>query len=258
MMEFVQAMAGKEPVVNAGDYIQDDLLYCGQCHTPKQARLELFGRVQTVSVMCKCEDEEYRKERERRQRERRYLEISEHPAMAFDLRIQSDGCHEKVKRYLQKWPDMLKKNIGLLLWGDVGTGKTSSAAYVVTQLRRAFVPCLMTSFSKLISVQNPVPALGTFDLLVLDDLGAERQSDFMLEKVYEIVNDRVNVKKPMIVTTNISLAEMKKPPELKYARLYDRILSVCVPIRFQGTSFRQNKKVQIFEEASRILGGTDE
>jgi DNA replication protein DnaC len=188
-------------------------------------------------------------------RETRYARTMGNPATALDLRITSAHCDERIKRYLSKWPEMQQKNIGLLLWGDVGTGKTSSAAYVVEKLKEQKIPCLMTSLSKLANADfgANIGSLRVFDLLVLDDLGAERQNDYMLEKAHEIIDDRVNAKKPMILTTNLDMNELKSPKDLKYRRMYDRILSVCVPIRFQGVSHRAEQKEDILAEARRFL-----
>ena len=43
----------------------------------------------------------------------------------------------------------------------------------------------------------------------------------------------------MIITTNLKLAELKNPPDLAHARIYDRILERCAPILFAGKNFRE-------------------
>ena len=53
------------------DYIEDGLIHCGKCHTPKQCRVELFGQVRTPMCLCQCEKEKRdREEAEFRHRER--------------------------------------------------------------------------------------------------------------------------------------------------------------------------------------------
>ncbi len=74
---------------------------------------------------------------------------------------------------------------------------------------------------------------------MLDDLGAERNTSFGKERVFEVVDKRLLSGKPMIVTTNIPLSVMKQAANLDDRRIFDRILEVCVPIMFDGDSFHK-------------------
>ena len=76
-------------------------------------------------------------------------------------------------------------------------------------------------------------------MLVIDDLGVERQSDFALEQVYTVIDERYKSGKPMIITTNIPLEELRNPADIRYSRIYDRILESCVPIQLGGPSRRK-------------------
>ena len=75
---------------------------------------------------------------------------------------------------------------------------------------------------------------------IIDDLG-ERGTGFALEQMFEVIDSRCRSKKPMIITTNLTLHEMRNPPDLAYARIYDRILERCAPILFNGENFRKQK-----------------
>lgn len=77
------------------------------------------------------------------------------------------------------------------------------------------------------------------NLLILDDLEAERDTSFGKERVFDVINKRLLTGKPMIVTTNIPLSVMKQAADLNDRRIFDRILEVCVPIRFDGENFRK-------------------
>ena len=72
------------------------------------------------------------------------------------------------------------------------------------------------------------------DLLILDDLGVERNTSYGKECVFDVVNRRLLSGKSMIITTNITLSAMQKATDLDDRRIYDRILEVCVPILFNG------------------------
>ena len=67
------------------------------------------------------------------------------------------------------------------------------------------------------------------ELLILDDLGAERNTSFGKERVFDVVDKRLLTGKPMIVTTNIPLSVMKQAADLDDCRIFDRILEACVP-----------------------------
>ena len=92
------------------------------------------------------------------------------------------------------------------------------------------------------------------DLLILDDLGAERNTSFGKERVFDVVDKRLLTGKPMIVTTNIPLSVMKQAADLDDRRIYDRIVEVCVPIMFDGDSFRKSTAADNLKTAARLLG----
>ena len=103
-----------------------------------------------------------------------------------------------------------------------------------------------------------IDRLNKHNLLIIDDLGMERNTEYALEQVYNIIDSRYRTKKPLIVTTNLSITEIKGANDTAHKRIYDRILEMCIPIKFNGESIRrtiaQNKKdyiKNIFEEASQ-------
>ena len=77
-------------------------------------------------------------------------------------------------------------------------------------------------------------------LLVIDDFGMERGTEYALERIYNIIDGRYRSRKPLIVTTNLTLTELKKPQDTAHARIYDRLLELCTPIACTGPSMRKN------------------
>ena len=69
-----------------------------------------------------------------------------------------------------------------------------------------------------------------------------------------MVDKRLLTGKPMIVTTNIPLSVMKQTADLDDRRIFDRILEVCVPIRFDGENFRKSTAADNLNPAARLLG----
>ena len=89
--------------------------------------------------------------------------------------------------------------------------------------------------------QNVLESLNRYSLLVLDDLGAERSTEYMQEIVYNIVDWRYRSGKPMIVTTNLTGEQMKATDNIQLQRIYDRIFERCLPIEVNGQSRRKQK-----------------
>lgn len=242
-----------------GDYTEDGLLYCGKCHTKKQCRVEYGGRVKIVSCLCKCKEEERDREEEERKKQEQLERIRQKRLSGIhDANIRGwtfdkdDGkapdVMDKAKKYYSNWSKMYEDNIGLLLFGDVGTGKTFFAACIANALIDDGVPVMMTNFSKIINALSGfniedknayINSFNNYKLLIIDDLGVERQSDFAMEQVYNIIDNRYKNGQPVIVTTNISIEDIKNPADIKYKRIYDRILEMTIPIKVSGQSRRE-------------------
>lgn len=170
----------------------------------------------------------------------------------------------KARAYVDKWSDMLCQNIGLLLWGEVGTGKTFVAACIANALIEQHVSVKMTNFSSILNdlfaegdKNKYLDRLNDHKLLIIDDLGIERDTEYALEQVYNIIDARYKSNYPLIVTTNLSLAELKNPTDTAHKRIYDRVLEMCVPIKFIGENFRKEKAGVKIETAKRLLETED-
>lgn len=261
-----------------GDYIgEDGLLYCGKCHTRKQCKVVIMDSTRIMPVMCDCEraksDAEERaleeqKHREKVERLRRdCFQPESLLAKAREWRFEADERRDPrisnaMRRYAEQWDEMKRQNIGLLLYGPVGTGKTFFAGCIANEVLQRGKSVKMTSFDQIVNTmqgmysgrQEYLDKLVSYSLLIIDDLGAERGSDYMLEQVYSVVNARYQVGLPLIVTTNIPIEEIKEPAELKYRRIYDRILERCHPVKVDGPSRRREAVKASFAERNELLG----
>ena len=84
-----------------------------------------------------------------------------------------------------------------------------------------------------------VDRLCRYPLLIIDDFGMERDTDYALEQVYNIIDSRYRSKRPLIITTNLTLDEIRHPQDVAHARIYDRVLEMCVPVSCFDTSIRK-------------------
>ena len=149
----------------------------------------------------------------------------------------SDVC----RRYVENWAEMKAQNIGILFYGDVGTGKSFLACAIANALLERLVSVSVTNFPRILNSlqgsfdderQKRIDRLQHYSLLVIDDLGVERDTSYSVEQVYNVVDTRARSGKPVIITTNLSLKDLENPPSLAYKRIYDRVLEMC-PIRLK-------------------------
>ena len=223
--------------------------------------------------MCKCAAERReREEAERREYERMsYMTMLRSEAFRdipaalwrFDAVPAMTAQLAKVKQYAENWDSFKRDEIGLLLFGDVGTGKTYAAGCIANALIDRLESVLFVGMSDVVNRMQGnfgtdrdhyMKTLMRPDLLILDDLGAERNTSFGKERVFDVVDKRLLTGKPMIVTTNIPLSVMKQAADLDDRRIFDRILEVCVPIMFDGDSFRKSTAADNLKTAARLLG----
>lgn len=288
LMKGIAARGLRNQKRNPGDYEgPDGLLVCGKCGEPKQRIMNFSTPTENdpshtselvVTTMCRCEmeEEERRKKEEQAERDmervRKLRKVSLMDEKFFDSTFElfkvtkyNERNLKLCRRYAEKFDAMMEKNQGLVLWGDVGTGKSFAAACIANYLLNRRVPVIMTSFVELLKViqsgrENETELLARFNhakLVIFDDLGAERGTDYALEKVYNIIDSRYRKKLPMILTTNLTLDEMKGELDIRYRRIYDRIFEICYPMQFTGPSWRKREASRRFDEMKKLLEEED-
>lgn len=114
---------------------------------------------------------------------------------------------------------------------------------------------LIESQTKGVSGEPPAPAYGRYGNIYLSDTEyAELQADFpdRLERLIEEMS-RYRSGKPLIVTTNLTLAELQHPKDTAHTRIYDRLTEMCPPVRFTGGNFRKGKAQSKLERLKTLL-----
>lgn len=94
-------------------------------------------------------------------------------------------------------------------------------------------------------------------LLVLDDLGAERDTPFAKEQLCSIIDQRSESGLPLVVTTNYSVRDMESSTDPAQQRIFDRLRAACVPVSVTGESRRREIGARKISEARVILEGAD-
>ena len=162
---------------------------------------------------------------------RRFLEVSfdREPIVSLDPIVL-----RQVRAFVRSIDEHLDGGRGLWFDGAVGTGKTSLAILVAKAAKDAGrsyavypVPRLLAEIKRTFDRDASDTYLGFFrrlctvDVLVLDDLGAEKQTEWVLEQLYSIVNERWQDRRSIVVTTNIPDADPEAPARLLQASARD-------------------------------------
>lgn len=173
---------------------------------------------------------------------------------------------EQARKYVAHWEQMRMDNLGLLFWGRPGNGKTFAAACIANALLER--DGLESSTVKMITfatIINKLPGMSaqdkewylegfrSCDLLILDDFGMERQTDYAREQLFQLIDGRYLARRPLILTTNLSLRELKQPVDLAQQRIFDRVLEMCVPVCFDGESLRQQKAKENLQRYKALI-----
>jgi DNA replication protein DnaC len=183
---------------------------------------------------------------------RRFLEVSfeREPIVSLDPVVL-----RQVRTFVRSLEDNLDAGRGLWFDGPVGTGKTSLAILVAKAAKQAGrsyavypVPRLLAEIKRTFDRDASDSYLGFFrrlcsvDLLVLDDLGAEKQTEWVLEQLYSIVNERWQDRRSIVVTTNIP-DEDREAPTVALRASVRELRSVVSGGRYDGRDLDELRRI---------------
>lgn len=244
---------------------------CSECGTPKEHVIKFLDHYKKVPVACKCDITEYRAMNEKAEHvdRMRKLDLLRKYSLMDAAFSQCTFENWKIddtnkvwyklgKKYCEEWQLMKRDNIGMMLHGATGTGKTYLSFCIANELLKQGVPVIATSSINVINKvyesyssygdEGEVGIINQFknaSLVVLDDLGAEHEGKTGKEKqiIYSLIDTRIRLQLPIIITTNL------KPEQLKnkltgadgIARTYDRIIEACPQIEMTGKAYRVEK-----------------
>lgn len=269
MFEHLQLYKNAPAKPREGDFKNNQgLLFCGKCRQARECFIEYpkgSGKniIKTIPCQCDIEDEEeYRRRKSLEAFQERVTELRRQGVTdeAYTLqRFENDDGRnlevtEKCMRYVQKWNTMQERRYGITFTGAVGGGKSFYACCIANALIDRGVKVLVTRLSDLVrnrvQDKSAVIDLHDFELIVLDDIGVEGAT----QTAYNIIDDIYRANIPLIVTTNLSLSQLKESNPIEKQRIYDRILQrACYPIKVDVTVSRLDTARKNAREAQDIL-----
>jgi DNA replication protein DnaC len=251
---------------------EDGYMHCSVCHARTQFHsvVEALGIDRMVPCVCLC----YKKKEAEHAEQIRQAELERKRDVCFGTKSRmrkgtfeaDDRRDETMSDAMRKYADDFKEHkqdgTGLLLYGTVGTGKTFYAACIANKLIDDGYDVLCTSIPELVNKmqadycdkQEILDDLRNFQLVVIDDMGVERDTPYMQEQVYMIIDSRYQSGLPLIVTTNLTSEELKKQDDRPHKRIYDRLLEKCFPIDMSGQSRRRQNVRNSFHDMKSKLG----
>lgn len=255
------------------DVIRDGHVYCSVCGEQVDGKdMEILGHPMTLRIACRCEREREaeRKRQERRQRVRMLKDgcfnASQLANCQLDAFYQQDNPALLVaKNYVRHFDQMRGHNVGLLFYGDVGCGKTFLACAIANALiEHDLIYARYKNLGQLISDlgqhafdeerKKILQQMRDIPLLILDDVGIERDTSYTKEQVYTLINERYLGGHPTIFTTNLSLKTMENAAEsMDDRRIYSRILEMGIPVQVTGEDVRSLIRKQKLKQYGSLL-----
>jgi len=229
--------------------------------------LKILGMTKIVSCICACDEEKRNREEQARHREefeyecgknKKYSLMDEKARSAVFENLTVTEENKKyitaAENYCLQWELNKRENNGLLFYGQTGRGKTTIACCIANRLLDKGVSVkAMSVIDMLQRVKDSFRSYGTdgetelkneikrADLLILDDLGAEHKTDWSTSLVYEIIDARYRSCKPTIVTTNLTMTNLREhlTDDNGIPRAYDRLIEMLSRVEFKGANYRQ-------------------
>lgn len=250
---------------------------CEKCGDLIQKDIVILNVLRRVPIVCSCRKKELEQkaiEDENKEKQIRLNSIFKNSLMDEKFKQctfenwNHDIGSEKIFNICSKYADNFKiakdNNLGLLIHGEPGNGKTHAVSCIANYLLEKGVPVVCVSISKMLEriketynsygkegEETVLRSFSNADLLIIDDLGTEQISEWSQAKIYNIIDARYRNELPIIVTTNIKVSDLE---EMYHKRTYDRLMEMCTPVLSDGKSIRAQKgkeKVDILKKLIR-------
>lgn len=265
----------KQEVMTIANMTDSHSNICPICNNEVPAlEIDILGTKKYVQPICECVAEQMAEEQRQREKlvqkkeTRKLFSISSMGEKfkystfdTFNVREGSENAIKAAKKYAYEFEKWEGDSIGF--WGEPGNGKTHLAYSVMNHLTTKGYVVVFISMPDLLdkikstfgkgsneSQEQIMKALVTCDLLIIDDIGAEKVTDWVEETVFKVIDGRYKRKKPILYTSNLKPLNLA---EKLGKRSYDRLLEMCVPIENKAASFRRERAKERLMDFKREL-----
>lgn len=278
-MELVTSLKNKELDLSSNINIR----ICDNCGEPQGKEIVLLGKVHIVPIMCKCKREQSENDRIRSEsidKQTRLQQVFNNSLMTKEFKeltfknwnhsIGNEQMFKVGMIYANNFKNMRKDNLGLLIHGEPGNGKTFLSGCIANELLNRLIPVVCVSSIGLIDrikrnfskwgdsgTEQILNCLDNAELVIIDDLGTENDTSWSRAIMYQMIDSRYRKGKPLIITTNLSMENLKrrydKDCEEGKERTYNRLLEMCTLIQNSMGSIRIDKAKEKTEILKKLL-----
>ena len=216
------------------------------------------------AVACRCRETRLRRARSAGVASvipRRYRGVSFDRSPVPELNRLTPDLVSEVRRFIREIDKNIRQGRGLWITGDVGTGKSTLAMLISKAAIDAGHTVAIYSVPRLLaeirdtydtdhgerSYMGFFQRLTSVDLLHLEDLGAEKQTDWVLEQLYSLVNERYENERSIVATTNLPFDDLEGQIGPRTA---SRLTEICGELWFLGGPDRRI----LYDPARTALG----
>lgn len=273
LYKYVFKIANKQIKINNNDTIIDGMLKCHKCGDFKQKKIYINNESLIIPNLCKCEQKKYDEEKLKILNKKKQDKILFLKTQAFKNKnyyfytlkkadLDNKYMLHVINKYIENWNECKNNGIGLFLYGNVGVGKTFYACCIANELLEHEISVIFISIFELVNQislnygankENILNKLKKIDLIIIDDFQLKENNEYEIDIIYEIINTLYENSKPVIITTNLDINDLKSN-KIQYQKIYDRIAQMCSAVLVESNiNKRRIKSLKRKEIIQKII-----
>jgi len=255
---------------------------CPKCGKHLYKKVTILNKDRIVKTMCECESKIWHEQQQKADAQGKQDDLNKLISNSlmdtkfrkstfenWDFNKGSKQMYELGKRYAENFKQCKSEGLGLLIYGQPGNGKTYLVSTIANELLKHFIPVICVSINSLLDrIQQTYSKWGkeaesdilrglcNADLLIIDDLGTEKRTEWSRSMIYNIIDSRYRSNLPLIITSNLEINPSQRHGILAdyyYERTENRILEMCTPVLNKSKSIRIDEAKKKTELLKKIL-----